>query len=61
MLNNTTRILNLAWSNTRSQMKKKPNGQKMVHLDGFDAKADDVAKYKQDGHIVTGYLSIGSW
>jgi hypothetical protein len=61
MLDKTTRILNLAWSNTSSHKKTKPSGQKVIHLDGFDAKAEDVAKYKKDGNIVTGYLSTGSW
>ncbi len=61
MLDKTTRILNLAWSNTGSHKKTKPSGQLVIHLDGFDATKDDVAKYKKDGHIVTGYLSTGSW
>lgn len=60
-MDKTTRILNLAWSNTGSHKKTKPSGQKVIHLDGFDATVDDVAKYKKDGHVVTGYLSTGSW
>jgi hypothetical protein len=61
MLKRDTRILNLAWSNTGSHKDTKESGQKVIHLDGFDAKPEDVEKYKKDGHVVTGYLSTGSW
>ncbi len=61
ILNKNTRILNLAWSNTGSHALTKPSGQKVIHLDGFDATKEDVANYKKKGYIVTAYLSIGSW
>ena len=61
-LTKTTRILNLAWSNTGSQKNtKNDTDQKIVHLDGFDATINEIQKWKKDGYIVTAYLSIGSW
>lgn len=61
MLKKTDRILNLAWSNTGSHPKTAPSGQRVVHLDGFDGTAEQVATHKKAKRVVTAYLSTGSW
>jgi hypothetical protein len=59
-LNRDDRMLNLAWSNNGKHKDTKDDSQRVVHLDGFDAKSDDIAQYKSQNRVVTAYMSIGS-
>lgn len=66
-LTKTSRMCNMAWSNTIGHLDKlhtlvQPSANdSVVLLDGFDASASDVAKWKNQGKIVIGYISVGSW
>lgn len=66
-LTRTSRMCNLAWSNTIGKLDtlhtlvQPTSNDAVVLLDGFDASASDVAKWKAQGKIVIGYISVGSW
>lgn len=55
------KLLNYAWSNNEKQSKTPyDSSYRVILLDG-DVDQQEVQHYKDLGHIVIGYLSVGSW
>ena len=57
------KILNLAWSNSskhKKTIKSYVEKGDAILLDGFDADKELVEKYKKEGLMVIGYISVGS-
>ena len=55
------RLFNWAWSDSGTHLETPYDSNKRVILLDGDVEQSMVQEYKDKGHIVIGYISVGSW
>ena len=59
--NKDDEIINWAWSDSGTHMETPYDSNKRVILLDGDVDKSKITEYKDKGHIVIGYISVGSW